>query len=80
MATADRLTSIDPDSDGDVGCWDGTSAHHHVLMGSAPEDFSYVTSAKREVRVLRSGRVVTVLRGAAADRFSARSPRATLSA
>ena len=40
-------------------------------MGSAPEDFEYVTTAKREVRVLRHGHVVTVLRGGAADRFLA---------
>jgi hypothetical protein len=40
-------------------------------MGSPAGDFDYVTSGDREVRVTRAGRVVTVLRGGAADRFLA---------
>jgi hypothetical protein len=40
-------------------------------MRSASDDFAYVTNATREVRVLRYGHVVTVLRGRAADRFLA---------
>jgi hypothetical protein len=38
-------------------------------MTPAPDGFAYQKSARREVRVLRHGQVVTVLRGDAADRF-----------
>jgi hypothetical protein len=40
-------------------------------MSPAPDGFDYLRSAGREVRVLRHGQVVTVLRGRAADRFLA---------
>jgi hypothetical protein len=38
-------------------------------MGHAPLGFDYVVRDDGEVRVLRHGRVVTVLRGGAASRF-----------
>ena len=40
-------------------------------MGSTPDEFDYLASGDREVRVTRGGRVVTVLRGGAAARFLA---------
>jgi hypothetical protein len=40
-------------------------------MSPAPEGFDYLKTARREVRLLHHGQVVTVLRGHAADRFLA---------
>jgi hypothetical protein len=38
-------------------------------MGSADDEFAYQRVGEREVRITRRRRVVTVLRGPAADRF-----------